>query len=177
MEALHAEGRLELARLNSGEVFYMEAGSFESSLPRLSNRVSILSPFDNGVIQRDRLNAVFQYEYLIECYVPEAKRQYGYFSLPLLFKDKFVGRMDCKAHRKTRHLEIKSLYLESYEIEPNEIQSYENLTLDENNIEAFIAAFAKEITKFCKFQGCDSVSLVRVFPQRFTQVFRDGIEC
>lgn len=165
MEALHAECRLERVRLNTGEVFYIEAGSFESSLPRLSNRVSILSPFDNSVIQRDRLKALFQYEYLIECYVPEAKRQYGYFSLPLLFRDKFVGRMDCKAHRKDRHLEIKSLYLESHE----------DLALDGNELEAFIAAFAKATAKFCQFQGCDIVSLGRVYPQRLTQVLRDAI--
>ncbi|MFL1454263.1 DNA glycosylase AlkZ-like family protein [Marinobacter sp. GN3S48] len=60
----------------------------------------ILSPFDNSVIQRERLKALFQYDYQLECYVPAAKRQYGYFCLPLLYRDEFIGRMDCKAHPK-----------------------------------------------------------------------------
>ena len=103
---------LEQITLGDGEVFFMQAGTFDKPMPRVSDRLLILSPFDNSVIQRERLKAVFGYNYQIECYVPAAKRQYGYFSLPLLFRDEFIGRMDCKAHRKERHFEIKSLYLE-----------------------------------------------------------------
>jgi uncharacterized protein YcaQ len=43
---------------------------------------------------------------------PRAKRQYGYFVLPLLHKGQLVGRMDAKMHRKTGTLEIIALYLE-----------------------------------------------------------------
>ena len=104
-----AQRTLEQVQVSSGEVFLLETGALERPLPRLNNRMLILSPFDNSVIQRERLKALFQYDYRIECYVPAAKRQYGYFCLPLLFRDEFIGRMDCKAHRKTSHLEIKSL--------------------------------------------------------------------
>lgn len=136
-----AQGTLEQIRLGNGDVFIVEAGALERPLARLKNRVVILSPFDNSVIQRERLKALFSYEYQIECYVPAAKRQYGYFCLPLLYRDEFVGRMDCKSHRKDRLLEIKSLHMERD-------------GLDE---ESFVAAFAEAVAGFCQFQGCDTV--------------------
>ena len=63
--------------------------------------VHILSPFDNMVIQRKRLQDLFGFDYLIECYVPAPKRKYGYFCLPVLYGDKFAGRIDTKADRKS----------------------------------------------------------------------------
>lgn len=136
-----AQGTLEQIRLGNGDVFIVEAGALEKPLARLKNRVVILSPFDNSVIQRERLKALFSYDYQIECYVPAAKRQYGYFCLPLLYRDEFVGRMDCKAHRKDRLLEIKSLHMERDGLEE----------------EAFAAALAEAVAGFCQFQGCDTV--------------------
>ena len=92
---------------------YIDPELLESRAPRCSAQVKILSPFDNTVIQRQRGRDVFNFDYQIECYVPEAKRQFGYFCLPILYRDRFVGRMDCKAHRKKGVLEIKSLHIES----------------------------------------------------------------
>ena len=151
---------LEQIQLGSGEVFILESGAFECPLPRLSNRMLILSPFDNAVIQRDRLRALFEYDYQIECYVPEAKRQYGYFSLPLPYRGEFIGRMDCKAHRKVSHLEIKSLYLEDH-------------PFDEDFL---IAAFVEAIKKFKQFQQCDAVSLTNAYPKHLTQRLRSALD-
>ena len=144
-----AEGRLDQLQLNSGELLFAEAGALERPLPRLSKRLLILSPFDNCVIQRERLKVLFEYDYQIECYVPEAKRKYGYFSLPLLYRDQFIGRMDCKAHRKERHLEIKSLH-------------FENHGFDEELVNA---AFIDAVSQFKQFQNCDTVALVDVYPR------------
>jgi len=144
------QGDLEEVQLSTGETYFLEAGVFESKLPRLNDRLLILSPFDNCVIQRDRLKALFQFEYQIECYVPAAKRKYGYFSLPLLYRGEFVGRMDCKAHRKDRHLEIKALHFEQSSFD------------DEQLIQAFIHAIAT----FKDFQNCDTVSLVEAYPKQ-----------
>lgn len=148
-----AQGTLDQIKLSSGEVFIMEAGVLERPLPRLNNRMVILSPFDNSVIQRERLKSLFQYDYQIECYVPEAKRRYGYFCLPLLYRDEFVGRMDCKAHRKTGVLEIKSLYFEQHNFDEDQI----------------VTAFVDVITKFCQFQECDTVHLSEAYPKHLTQ--------
>jgi uncharacterized protein YcaQ len=155
-----AQRTLEQVQVSGGEVFLLEAGALEGSVPRLNNRLRILSPFDNSVIQRERLKALFQYDYQIECYLPEAKRQYGYFCLPLLYRDEFIGRMDCKAHRKNRELEIKSLHLE-----PNRFDD-----------DAIIPALADAIAQFCQFQDCDSVSLTRVYPKPLAEGLRSALQ-
>lgn len=72
----------------------------------------ILSPFDNLVIHRARLQQLFGFDYRLECYLPKARRQYGYFALPVLYGEQFAGRIDCKAHRAQKRLEILSLHLE-----------------------------------------------------------------
>jgi uncharacterized protein YcaQ len=151
-----AEGNIEQLVLDNDETFFISAGALEQPLPRLTKRLQILSPFDNSVIQRERLKSLFQFDYQIECYVPEAKRQYGYFSLPLLYGDQFIGRMDCKAHRKTRHFEIKSLHFEQH-------------GFDENRV---ISAFADAVSEFLCFQQCDTVSMVNMYPTNLTQNLR-----
>ena len=159
-----AAGSLEQVQISSGELFMIETGALERPLPRLGGRLLILSPFDNAVIQRSRLKALFNYDYQIECYVPAAKRQYGYFSLPLLFRGEFIGRMDCKAHRKTAHLEIKLAHFEPQWIERH--KGKESLMIDE---------FVKAISLFCKFQQCNSVSLTQVEPKKLSQGLTDGL--
>lgn len=155
-----AQGTLEQVQVPGDEVFLVETGALEGRLPRLTNRLSILSPFDNAVIQRERLKALFQYDYQIECYVPAAKRRYGYFCLPLLFRGEFVGRMDCKAHRKSRQLEIKSLHLEPH-------------SFDEDLV---ITAFVEAVQGFCHFQQCDDVSLTKAHPDHLSQPLRHALE-
>ncbi|MBU2705675.1 YcaQ family DNA glycosylase [Zooshikella marina] len=75
-------------------------------------QVKLLSPFDNLVIQRKRLSKLFGYNYQLECYLKEADRKFGYFCLPILWGDEFVGRLDAKADRKNKILLIYSLYIE-----------------------------------------------------------------
>jgi uncharacterized protein YcaQ len=153
------QNTLEQVQLSNGEVFLLETGALELPLPRLNNRMLILSPFDNSVIQRERLKALFQYDYKIECYVPSAKRQFGYFCLPLLFRDDFIGRMDCKAHRKTKHLEIKLLHFEPHNFDDDIV----------------VSAFVESITQFCHFQQCDSMSLNKVHPKHLIQRLRSAL--
>lgn len=73
----------------------------------------ILSPFDNATILRGRLKRLFAYDYSLECYVPPQKRVYGYWCLPLLYNGQFVGRLDCKANRQSKQMEIISLHWEA----------------------------------------------------------------
>lgn len=73
---------------------------------------AVLSPFDPVVWDRKRAEALFNFNYRLECYTPAEKRKYGYFVLPLLHQGALVGRMDAKMHRKLGELEIISLYLE-----------------------------------------------------------------
>ncbi|HET9495237.1 MAG TPA: crosslink repair DNA glycosylase YcaQ family protein [Chloroflexia bacterium] len=73
---------------------------------------TFLSPFDPLVWDRTRCKAMFDFDYRIECYTPEAKRRYGYFTLPILRRGQLIGRLDAKAHRGDGLFEVKSLHLE-----------------------------------------------------------------
>jgi uncharacterized protein YcaQ len=77
-----------------------------------STVTTVLSPFDPVVWDRKRAAALFDFDYVIECYTPAAKRKYGYFVLPLLSRGKLVGRVDAKAHRAQGIFELKSLHIE-----------------------------------------------------------------
>jgi uncharacterized protein YcaQ len=70
--------------------------------------VRILSPFDPLVIQRPRLKLFFGYEHLFEAYLPRAKRQFGYFALPVLVGDEIVALLDLKTDRAARRMLIQS---------------------------------------------------------------------
>ena len=72
----------------------------------------ILNPFDNLIIQRERAKNIFNFDYTIECYVPAEKRKYGYYVLPILYGDKFIGRIDAKADRKNKEFLVYKIFTE-----------------------------------------------------------------
>jgi len=82
----------------------------EGRLPQ--SRTTLLSPFDPVVWDRARALDLFGFDYRIECYTPAEKRRYGYFTLPILYDNALIGRLDPKAHRKEGIFEVKALHLE-----------------------------------------------------------------
>lgn len=105
------------------------------------NNIHLLSPFDNTVIQRKRVERLFNFDYIIECYLPEPKRKYGYFTLPVLYGKDFVARLDPKADRASKVFYIKSMHFEK------------GFSPDEK----FNSALTKKLNAFATFNGCDKI--------------------
>jgi uncharacterized protein YcaQ len=80
---------------------------------------TLLSPFDNLVWNRDRDERLFDFYYRLECYTPAPKRIYGYYSLPILYRGRVIGRLDPSFDRRRRFLTIRSLHLEPW-VKPGE---------------------------------------------------------
>ncbi len=108
----------------------------------------ILSPFDSFITNRDRLLRLFGFDYQLECFMPASKRKIGYFSLPLLWGEKLVGRMDSKAERRQKLLLVKNLVLEAG-FKPDE---------------RFIAALGDELQRYADFNGCERVKVEKCEP-------------
>ncbi len=134
------------------QVYYALSSAYSviSENETVLKEVFILSPFDNFVINRKKLNDLYNFNYTIECYVPEAKRKFGYFVLPIFFKDKFVGRMDPKCDRKKRILLIKNLVFEE-SFEPGD---------------EFLMKFTQKLNSFLVFNGCHSLIFENVKPKK-----------
>jgi hypothetical protein len=73
-------------------------------------RTALLSPFDRLVHDRVRAEELFDFEYALEMYKPEAQRRWGYFALPILHHDRLVGKVDAKADRKASVLQVNAIH-------------------------------------------------------------------
>lgn len=80
--------------------------------PEPPGRIRVLSPFDPVLRDRNRAERLFGFRYRIEVFVPEARREYGYYVFPLLEGDRIIGRIDMKADRKAGTLNVTRLWLE-----------------------------------------------------------------
>lgn len=121
--------------------------------PKDDKRVRFLSPFDNSIILRDRTEVLFDFKYSLECYVPKNKRKYGYFCLPLLWRNKLVGRIDPKADRQRKVLIVNNLHLDS--------------RIDEYS--SFLPALADALNDFAGFNACDHTEFGKKIPAKLTR--------
>lgn len=84
----------------------------ETKIPRKASGTALLSPFDNLVFRRERMERIWDFHYRIEIYTPAPKRVYGYYVLPFLLDGALVGRVDLKTDRKARALLVRGAFAE-----------------------------------------------------------------
>ncbi len=100
---------------------YSTPAALEEGFTIPDHRPTLLAPFDNLLWERSRVERIFGFRYRVEIYVPEAKRQFGYFVLPLLARGQLAGRADLKFDRQAGVLKVRGLWLEG--AEPAEAQA------------------------------------------------------
>ncbi len=144
------------ARIESGTLFeaavrgvddpFVITADYERRLSRrVSRRARLLSPFDNLVIQRDRIARLFGFDYQIECYVPEKKRRFGYFCLPVLWRGRLAARVDAKAERAAGVFRIHRVFTEP----------------GLRALDAFADDLAPALRELAAFNGCETLSVDR----------------
>jgi uncharacterized protein len=104
--------------------------------------VTFLAPLDPLMWDRRLLRDLWHFDYLWEVYVPEKKRRWGYYVLPILFADRLVGRIEPRLDRKTRRLTILGIWFEA---------AFDPLQPD------FVAALREAVDAYRRFVGAESI--------------------
>jgi len=159
LEKMVAAGEVQMVTVEGlkGTPLYMLPG--QQTEIELSGRALILSPFDILNVFRHRLKDFFDFDYQIECFVPAAKRKYGYFSLPVLVGDTFVARMDAKADRKQKVLIVHNLHFEAVELS-----------------QVMIAEITEALKAFVQFNRCRDITFKRSNQEAYLSEIRNAFQ-
>jgi uncharacterized protein YcaQ len=109
---------------------------------RLKARCELIAPLDNMLWDRRLIRVLFDFEYKWEIYTPKAQRKYGYYVLPLLYGDRFIGRVEAICERKTKTLLLKNIWYEK----------------DVGKTKRLQTAIGQCVDRFADFNDCESVS-------------------
>jgi uncharacterized protein YcaQ len=119
LQELEQEGTIHKIKIEDTETKWMgtwyihdEDVKHLQNLDTLTPKTTLLSPFDNLIIDRQRTLKTFNFKYSFELYLKPEKRKYGPYTLPILHQHKLIGRIDPKMDRKTERLHINGVYFE-----------------------------------------------------------------
>jgi uncharacterized protein YcaQ len=110
--------------------------------PAKHTGTTVVSPFDPVCWNRDRTSRIFGFDYKIEIYVPEPKRIFGYYSLPVLHNGNFIARIDLKNNRQENTLQVKSTWAEE-----NQVSKFPN------------SAVGRHLNEIANWQGLSSIAV------------------
>jgi uncharacterized protein YcaQ len=120
--------------------------------------VTFLSPFDNLTWSKDRDKALFNFVPKLEAYIPRKKRKFGYYNMSILYRDRLIGRLDPKAHRDRKLLEVKLLHFEE-DFEPDSV---------------FEGKLADAFRSFAKFNGAEEILFRKIVPENVRLTVSDS---
>jgi uncharacterized protein len=138
---------------------YVQTALLDKRIPL--SRTTLLSPFDSLIWDRRRASQLFGFDLMLEAYTPAAKRQYGYFSLPILYRDQLVGRLDPKAERKSGLFVIRALHLEPSFVGKDD--------------DRFYVEVATALHDFAAFNGCVEFAVERSDPEHAAGRLSDAL--
>lgn len=110
--------------------------------PAKHTGTTVVSPFDPVCWNRDRTSRIFGFDYKIEIYVPEPKRIFGYYSLPVLHNGNLIARIDLKSNRQENTLQVKSTWAEE-----NQVSKFPN------------SAVGRHLNEIANWQGLSSIAV------------------
>ncbi len=139
------------------EVLPLLERAADSALP--AERTTFLSPFDSLFWAPDRDRQLWGFNQVLESYKPAAERVFGYYSLPILHRDRLVGRLDPKLDRKTGMMVLNALYLEPG-VKPDD---------------ELIAGIAGAMRDFLAWHGASSLEIAKSDPPSFGKRLSDAI--
>ena len=154
LRALLAEGQIERIRVEDDKADWYIHAEDVPLLERVERnefafeRTTLLSPFDNLICDRARTAKLFDFDFRIEIYTPQHKRQYGYYVLPILHGDRLIGRLDPKMDREHGRLHIHAVHAEKH------------APLDRRTARAIRAA----IEELAAFLGAGEIHYTRLVP-------------
>lgn len=151
LESLTAQGKIcSVAVQGIKQTFYYRSeddplmGSIVDGSADLKPRMSFIAPLDPLMWDKSLILALWDYQYSWEIYTPADKRKYGYYTLPILSGDRFVGRIEAVPDRKGKVLMVKGLWWE-----PG-IRQTKKLNKE----------LEKTLIRFAGFNDCEGVSIV-----------------
>ena len=152
LESLTAQGKIcSVAVKGIKQTFYYRSeddplmGSIVDGSADLKPRMSFIAPLDPLMWDKSLILALWDYQYSWEIYTPADKRKYGYYTLPILSGDRFVGRIEAVPNRKEKVLTVKGLWWEPGIRQTKKL----NKELD------------KTLIRFARFNDCEGVSIVQ----------------
>lgn len=111
--------------------------------PKLQERCELIAPLDNLMWDRKLIYALFEFDYKWEIYTPALKRKFGYYVLPLLYGDRFIGRAEIIVERKVKRLVVKQVWYEK----------------DMQPTEELVAVVKECFERFSIFNDCETISI------------------
>ena len=134
---------------------------------------TLLSPFDSFLWHRDRTRRLFGFDYTLEVYTPGHKRVHGYYSLPIFHDGQLVGRLDPKAHRAERRLEVRAVHFEPWFAKGDRPPAASWGAIDPG---AALVGVGEALRSLATFVGAEDVTLGRVTPAALAPALRRAVK-